>query len=213
MKTWISLLCTIAMICISAGKAWADPAPLFEDTFTGIDPSFGTNLGTAVQVKGGKMIFTLPGGGWERLIYQVGFFADCDMSLTVSSVTGDISSSNNAGIIFWGIDNTDFYEFVVGADGTSNVYRMSGGRWLNPASIPPSSTVNKGLGASNLLRVVTKGNQATCYINGTQVTAITGMPPAGGGLVGLYTQSTANPATLTVQDFKILPAPLTPPSQ
>jgi hypothetical protein len=213
MKTWISLFCVIAMSCISAGKAWADPAPLFEDTFTSLDPSFGTNLGTAVQVKGGKMIFTLGGNGFERLIYQVGFFADCDMSLTVSSIAGDVSSSNNAGIIFWGIDSTDFYEFVVGADGTSCVYRLSGGRWLNPASIPPSATVNKGLGASNLIRVVTKGNQATCYINGTQVTAITGMPPAGGGLVGLYAQTTANPATLTVQDFKILPPPLAPPSQ
>jgi hypothetical protein len=53
--------------------------------------------------------------------------------------------------------------------------------------------------------VVTKGNRATFYINGTQMTAITGMPPAGGGLVGIYSQSNSAPTTWTFQDFKILP--------
>jgi hypothetical protein len=37
--------------------------------------------------------------------------------------------------------------------------------------------------------VVTKGRQATAYINDKQVATFPGQPPVGGGCIGLYGQS------------------------
>jgi len=39
------------------------------------------------------------------------------------------------------------------------------------------------------LRVVTKGRQATAYINDKEVATFSGQPPPGGGCIGLYGQS------------------------
>ena len=49
----------------------------------------------------------------------------------------------------------------------------------------------KGAGASNTLRVQTRGNVATLFINDQQVGTLTGTPPAGGGLAGFYTSSSS----------------------
>ncbi len=45
--------------------------------------------------------------------------------------------------------------------------------------------MNKGIGQINNLRVVTKGRQATAYINDKEVVTINGQPPQGGGCVGI----------------------------
>jgi hypothetical protein len=37
--------------------------------------------------------------------------------------------------------------------------------------------------------VVTKGRQATAYVNDKQVATINGQPPSGGSCIGLYGQS------------------------
>jgi len=203
LKTWIYFICGIAIACLSTGKARADAQPLFEDNFTTLDPSLSVDTGT--QVKDGKLEMAMTAGRFERYLYQVGFFTDADISLTVSSTVGDSLANSEGGIIFWGIDSSNFYVACVSPDGSSNIFRYTGGRWLIPASVPASPAVHKGTGAGNLLRVVTKGNRATFYINGVQMTAITGMPPAGGGLVGIYAQSDTVPTTWTAQDFKVLP--------
>ena len=203
MKTFVSYCCAAILICLLAGKALADPQPLFEDTFGALDPSFGTP-GPTLNVSGG-MLQMNPGTGIVIALYQVGFFADADISATFNCTAGDAAmGNNNAGILFWAVDKSNFYQAVAGTDGTCEINRLSGGRWLYPAT-GSSPAVKKGLNAANVLRVVTKGNQAMFYINGTKVFTITGMPPAGGGLVGEYSQSGTAPATWTVQDFKVLP--------
>ncbi len=63
--------------------------------------------------------------------------------------------------------------------------RLVGGRWLTPIAWTPNEAINKGLGQVNKLRVVTKGRQATAYVNDKQVATINGQPPAGGGCIGL----------------------------
>jgi hypothetical protein len=203
LKTLIYCFFGFALACASIGKARADTQPLFEDTFAAADPSLVLDAGT--QVKDGKMAIALSANFWVRYLYQVGYFTDADLSLSFSNVAGDSLAGSEAGIVFWAIDNSNFYVACVQADSSCNIFRYSAARWLTPASIPASATVHKGTGTSNLLRVVTKGNRATFYVNGTQVTAITGMPPAGGGLVGIYAQSDTVPATWSAQDFKVMP--------
>jgi hypothetical protein len=205
LKTWIPFTCVLALAFAAAPKVHADSPVIFEDNFASLDPSFTPS--PAIQAKDGKLTITMGANGWERLLYQVGFFSDSDLSLTFSCTAGDATSGNAVGILFWGTDTSNFYLAEVTMDGGGYIFRLSGGRWLTPASVPASPAVKKGIGASNLVRVVTKGNRATLYINGTQVTAITGIPPSGGGLVGIYSQCDNVPATWTAQDFKISSVP------
>ena len=208
MKTWISVLGVVAMVCVSVGKARADAQPLFEDTFTSLDPALGVPS-ASLQVNGGKLVIAVTGTNKSQtLLYQVGFFSDADTSVTFSCTSGDTSGANSAAIIFWGVDTNNFYFADVSTDGSSDIYRRSGGRWLHPAAVPVSPSVNKGTGTSNVLRVVTSGKQATLYINGNKMATITGMPPDGGGVVGYFVESSStSPCTWTAQDFKVLPLP------
>jgi hypothetical protein len=50
------------------------------------------------------------------------------------------------------------------------------------------------MGKSNTLRIQTRGNTATLFINDLQVGNLTGTPPSGGGMFGFYAES-ANSAT------------------
>lgn len=204
MKKWICYLCVIAVTCVWAGKAWADPQPLFEDTFTSLDPGFGAPSAT-LQVSRGKLVVSTTAN--VILQYQVGFFTDADISATFSCTTGDLTGNNYGGIIFWATDHVNFYDAIVAADGSCKIMRVVGSRWLSPAILPISASVNKGTGTSNVARVVTVGKQATFFVNGKKMAAITGMPPAGGGLVGVYVQNDTAPCSWTVQDFKVLPPP------
>jgi hypothetical protein len=205
LKTWTYFFCGFAIACGSIGTVRADTPPLFEDTFTAVDPSLALETGS--QVKDGKMVIALTANTWVRYLYQVGFFTDADITLTASNTVGDSLGACDLGIVFWGIDNNNFYTAAIQADGSCSIFRFTGGRWLTPANVPPPLGVHKGIGTANLLRVVTKGNRATFYVNGTQVTAITGMPPAGGGLVGIYAQSNNSASTWTAQDLKVMPVP------
>jgi hypothetical protein len=53
----------------------------------------------------------------------------------------------------------------------------------------PNAAVLKGMGKTNMLRVQTKGNMASLYINNQLVESFSAAPPVGGGVVGFYVQS------------------------
>src|SRR5580693_1926774 len=65
-------------------------------------------------------------------------------------------------------------------------------RWLQPVGWIENEAINKGIGQVNRLRVVTKGHQATAYINDKQVATFNGQPPHGGGCIGVSGGSPEN---------------------
>jgi hypothetical protein len=73
------------------------------------------------------------------------------------------------------------------AGGRISVARWAGGRWLEPVPWRDCPEVKKGSGQTNLIKVITRGNQATVNINGKDVVTFKGQPPEGGGLIGFYT--------------------------
>ena len=82
-------------------------------------------------------------------------------------------------------------------------YRLSGGlcpppysapyllAWLYPGAWHEEGALKKGEGAENQVKVVTKGNQATIFINGKEVVSFPGQPPEGGSLIGFAGSSGA----------------------
>ncbi len=103
------------------------------------------------------------------------------------------------GMAFWVGGVSEYYELMIGPSGTFGVDRQLPNRRLMIVPFNTSTAVRSGLRQVNRLRVKTRGNTATLYINGIQVAYITGQPPPRGGFVGLTAQS--GPNTRDVYEF------------
>ena len=89
------------------------------------------------------------------------------------------------GLVFWAKDESNYYALLVSGDGQFSVRRYVNDRALTPVDWSENAAIKKGVGQVNELRIVTRGYQATAYINGTQVTTFNGQPPDGGSLIGV----------------------------
>ncbi len=105
----------------------------------------------------------------------------------------------SGGLAFWAVDPNNGYLFLVSPLGTFAIFRNVFTRKpqveFNRITIidwTKTPTIKPGLNQVNTLRVVTKGNQVTFYVNGARLTAITGEPPPHGGEIGLVGASGAN---------------------
>ena len=155
---------------------------LYEDDFTNLDPSWGTP-GDILSVKDGKLILKPALNTTQSVLNQSNVFDDADIEVEVTLSSGDPIVAG--GLIFWAKDYSNFYCLCVDANGSFKISHFVTDRWLTPVGWTESDAVNKGVGQVNKLRVVTKGRQATAFINDKQVITINGQPPQGGGCVGI----------------------------
>jgi glucose/mannose transport system substrate-binding protein len=155
---------------------------LYEDDFTNLDPSWGTP-GDILSVKDGKLILKPALNTTQSVLNQSNVFDDADIEVEVTLAAGDPIVAG--GLIFWAKDYTNFYCLCVDANGSFKISHFVTDRWLTPVGWTETGAVNKGVGQVNKLRVVTKGRQATAFINDQLVITINGQPPQGGGCVGI----------------------------
>jgi hypothetical protein len=175
---------------------------LLQDDFK----TMASNWGAANDnqaVKDGKMVIT-PALNSTYVMLDGGYvFTDMDACVDVALAKGGPQMVHTYGALaFWGTDYQNYYELMVGPSGTFSVDRILPGRRIVIMEFATSPAVKSGVGQVNRLRVQTKGNAATLYINGTQVGSITGQPPQGGGEIGLAAQ--AGPKTRDVYEFSNL---------
>lgn len=163
---------------------------LFQDNFAKLDPSWGST-NDEKWVNNGKLILQPDLRMAYDVTNQANVFQDMDYCLDVRLAKGD-GESAGGGLVFWAKDNNDYYFLYTLTDGSYFVGRYTGKRYIYPVSNHKSSAINTAVGAVNHLRVVTKGNQATIYINDTEMTTFTGQPPEGGGLIGVSGDSGSN---------------------
>lgn len=119
---------------------------------------------------------------WE--IYTGFSFTDMDATVTMTSQT---ATGGGGGLIFWAAPNQqDFFELSIGdVQGSFAVVRWnSAGGWQHITPFAQNSAIKSGVGAVNVLRVVTKGNSAAIFINGQSIGSLAVQAPAGGGSVG-----------------------------
>ncbi len=68
-----------------------------------------------------------------------------------------------------------------------------------------NAAVKQGIGQINRLRMVTKGNEATAYINGTEVVTFSGQPPDSGSFIGVFGDSPTNSQNVwEFSDLKVI---------
>ncbi len=176
----LTILAVVLTFVLSAFAATV----LFEDRFATMDPAWGMASAT-VYVKDGKFVIAPEVGRWQSAINQANILPndmDASVGLTFQKV-GD--ADYGSGMVFWAKDYSDYYVIVLSPDGWFAIQRYAGERWLLPVPWREIDAAKKGENVENVLRVVTKGNQATAYVNDKQIVTFTGQPPQGGSLIGL----------------------------
>jgi len=180
-RTTVSLVLLVAVLLLAMSVSAA--TVLFEDKFATMDPAWGvpTNV---VSVKDGKFIIAPEPGRWQVVINQANFLPnDMDASVTLTyQKAGD--TEYGSGLVFWAKDYSDYYALVISPDGWFAVQRYVGERWLTPVPWRQIDAAKKGENVENKLRVVTKGNKATAYVNDKEIVTFSGQPPQGGSLIG-----------------------------
>jgi glucose/mannose transport system substrate-binding protein len=177
--------CILAIVALLLGapvRSVFGAEILYEDDFTNLDPSWGTP-GAILSVKEGRLVLKPAPNTTQSVLNQSNVFDDADIEVQVTLSSGDPIVP--AGLIFWAKDYSNFYCFNIDANGSFKISHFVIDRWLTPVGWTDSPAINKGIGQSNKLRVLTKGRQATAYINDKEVITINGQPPQGGGCVGI----------------------------
>src|SRR5260370_28233073 len=166
--TLVALLLLTPVLSVFAGEI------LYEDTFPNLDPSWGTPS-ERLSVKDGKLTSKPESNTTESIVNQSNVFDDGDIRVEVVVRAGDANVPG--GLIFWAKDHSNFYCLCIDAAGYFKISRYVTDRWLQPVGWTENEAINKGIGQVNKLRVVTKGRQATAYINDKQVPTFNAQPP------------------------------------
>lgn len=172
---------------------------LFQDNFQSMASNWGTPDDNH-SVKNGMMVVSPPVDKINIYLSSGNIFTDMSACIDVTAATGGPKESFlYAGFGFWATDINNLYYFAVAPFGTFSVSRYFNNNFYKVVDWTQSAAIKKGLNQTNSLSVVTKGNQATFFINNTQVATITGQPPQGGGEIGLVTDS--GPKSRAVFEF------------
>ena len=204
----VALLLLLPILSVNAGEI------LYEDNFTNLDPSWGIP-GERLNVEDGKLTLKPAPDTTQSILNQANVFDDADIRVEVIQPAGDPNVPG--GLIFWAKDHSNFYCLCIDAAGYFKISRYVTDRWLQPVGWIKNEAIHKGIGQVNKLRVVTKGHQATAYINDKQVTTFNGQPPQGGSCIGVSggspenaqnTWQFTNLQVVAVQSPAVEPSPL-----
>jgi glucose/mannose transport system substrate-binding protein len=191
---------------------------LYEDNFIKLDPSWGP-ASEILNVKEGKLTLKPALNTTRSVLNQSNLFADADIRIDVAMSAGDTSVPGvldvPGGLIFWAKDYNDFYCLCINAIGSFKISHFVIGQWLTPVNWTENEAINKGVEQVNRLRVITKGSEATAYVNDKQVATIKGQPPQDGSRVGISGSTKNSQNTWRFANLKVvatLPSAAAPPA-
>ena len=201
------VLCLTAFALADRAIACGTGEILFEDRlqppdlsrgFTGEDPSRSfTPEGVSWTVEPNIVLTRFN----EASLYE-------DFELCVdAAMTYPEDSDGWIGLAFWGVDTENtYYISILPAPGEFAGFRMQNNKLLRPVPYSKAEAIKTESGAINHLSIAVKGNQATVSVNGTKVAEFKGIPPKGGGRVGLdfgSAQNDSGPTTFTFTNFQV----------
>ena len=191
---------------LPAAAATCPGTVVMQDPFTATNPAWDTTATpqSKIAIQGGKAEITLIQPGFARIEQYWGArYGDVNVCVTVATPATDKAEGQLEGLIFWAADYNDYYLLLVNpSNGQFEVgKKLTTGQWSFPVAWTASPAIVQGLGKSNALRVQTKGNTATFFINDQQAGSVTGTPPAGGGQVGFYAESLGSATSTETFDF------------
>jgi hypothetical protein len=193
-------------LSVNAAEACQGSKVLFEDKFAAaLDPAWGTD--EHASAGGGKLTLGTGDQGWsQHLLNQANTYDDASFCATVAFPAIKDLGSAMGGVIFWGTDDDHYWMLVVSPIGQYTVeHKVASGRILQPVRWTENPAVAKGVGQKYDLEVQTKGNQATVFINGTKLGQVSGQPPDGGSMTGVYwSLPNETDSKIEVSDLKVM---------
>jgi hypothetical protein len=201
-----------AGLILAAGPALACKGPIimFQDDFRQIDDSWNVDPhADAVSVEDGKVKVKADPSAGYTVLYGGLIFDDADLCVTVQVPRETQNGAQAvAGPVFWARDYDNYYTFTITPDGVAAIARLIKGRW-HYLLIRQADGIKTHPGDKNVLRVTTKGNSVSTYINDIKFATVKAQVPQDGGQIGLYAQSEqAHRDTWKFMDLKVTDLPL-----
>ncbi len=182
-----ALVMAMAMVFLAVTAGLAAKV-LFEDKFATLDPSWAAPS-AIISAKDGKLTITPDKNMTNTYLNQASILPnDMEASYTLAFVKA-AEPTYGSGLVFWAKDYNDYYAILTNPNGWFAVQRYTSGRYLLPVAWRADDSIKKGEGAENQIKLVTKGNQGTIFINGKEILSFTGQPPEGGSLIGFRVSS------------------------
>jgi hypothetical protein len=176
---------------------------LFEDRFETLQPTWGPPS-ESFKAEDGKLVVAPDAASYFWATNQASLYDDIDMCVSMTTVAGVEPEEVKAGVVFWYSDDNNFYVLEYSSNGQASVWRRQRGEWLEQIAWQEVEGAHDGDGAVNELRVVTKGSQATVYLNETEVGRFNGVAPNNGQRIGVFVASPeAGAARFTFDNLKI----------
>lgn len=200
-----------AGLILSAGPALACKGPklMFQDDFRQVDDSWNIDPhADTVTVEDGKVKVKADPSAGYTVLYGGLNFDDADLCVTVQVPRQTQNGAQAAaGPVFWAQDYGNYYTFTITPDGVAAISRLIRGRWHN-VFIREANGIKTRPGDKNVLRVTTKGNSVTTYINDVKFATVKAQVPENGGQIGLHAESEqAHRDTWKFMDLKVTDLP------
>jgi hypothetical protein len=166
---------------------------LLDDNFKNPDPGWGQPDKTAAFAPTG-LALTPPVGAsaWRWNTNLTMARADLCVEVMSPAKLPDPANEDSVGAVgvwFWGKDAQNFYTATITLDGQAAVMRLVAGQWVTVAAPAATPSVKTAPAAVNEIEILTDGNTAQFFVNGTHIADIHGQAPPNGGAPGLYGES------------------------
>ena len=201
---WLGAAALLLLASGSAAFATCEGTTvLFEDRFDALQPTWGAPT-DSFKAEGGRLVVAPEPDSYFWANNRASLYDDIDMCVTMTTITGMDPEDAKAGLLFWYVDANNFYVLEFAPNGKASVWRRQRGKWLEQVEWQDVEGANSGDGAVNELRVVTKGDQAVLYINGSEFAEFDGVAPDNGQQIGVFaTSPEAGVARFAFDDLKV----------
>ena len=203
---WTAALVVIAVFADGGAAMACDTTAhgaLFVDAFDSLAATWG-EASDALNVSDGKLVMKPEANHTQWAPNTAQSYRDVDLCAELTSVASVDANNSFSGVMFWYIDDDNYYAFEIDADGRASIWRRQRGRWLSQVDWVRAGALKPGDGSTNELRVVIKGNVASYYLNGDLFREGMGVPPDNGQRVGVIASSPKEGvATYDFDDFTV----------
>lgn len=205
--TFVTTACSFAALLGSCVAGWAcqGDTVILEDRFAG-QTGICRPTSDDCRISTGKLVVT-PAPYSELLRWNstpLGGSFDVCMTLMLAEATN--AGSSNAGLAFWGRNESSFYVVSISGDGFFRIHRQVGARRVD--IVPWKRSPALRAGQANRIRLTAEGRTATIGINDVTVHRFEGEPTAGTQLLGIHAASPeARRDAWHVTEFKVTNVP------
>src|SRR5579871_7026080 len=132
-KVWLVAALATGLGSATAACACEGSPVLFADHFDRIDPSWGI-YGDELSVANGQMTLKPEQNTIDWQPNDHASYTDADICVTATIAKSVTADQGFVGLIFWYVDDDNFYAFEVDAAGHASIWQQTKGEWRSPVA-------------------------------------------------------------------------------